>query len=191
MVNPANEPKGGFYILHGSYFADWNLTTNNIMRGLLATEYYGLVVFGSSTVSGTDWHLQRFALGDPMAIGMWRTINVISPLAPQWLDIMGDPTLRLPVLGPPSGLTGNDGTTVGLGWNCSADSGAQYYVYRSTNNLEGPWTNLTLQPVSNTFYYDNAAPYGPKMYQVRAAKLVTMSSGSFTNLSQGIFVNVN
>ena len=40
-------------------------------------------------------------------------------------------------------------------------------------------------------FSDPAPPVGQKVYQVRALQLVTTGSGSFTNLSQGIFVTVN
>jgi len=52
----------------------------------------------------------------------------------------------------------------------------------------GPWTNLVATSI--TSYTNNPAPSGAKMYQVRGAKLITTGSGSFTNLSQGIFVSL-
>jgi hypothetical protein len=36
-----------------------------------------------------------------------------------------------------------------------------------------------------------AAPSGAKLYQVRAVRLQVTGSGCYTNLSQGVFANVN
>jgi fibronectin type 3 domain-containing protein len=103
---------------------------------------------------------------------------------------MGDPTLRLKVTAPPAGLFGKtSGTGVNLTWNPSPEVDVQYYVYRSSNSLNGPWASLTI--TSSTNYTDNPAPPGAKTYQVRASKLAVSGSGSYTNLSQGIFTDVN
>lgn len=102
----------------------------------------------------------------------------------------GDPTLRWQILAPPSNLNGNDGTTVNLTWTASPEA-SQYWIYRSTSGLTGTWTKLTTDPVSGTSYTDSGAPSGSKLYQARALKLTTSASGSYTNLSMGIFKAVN
>jgi hypothetical protein len=55
------------------------------------------------------------------------------------------------------------------------------------NGLDGPWTKLSASVISGDTYTDNNAPSGAKTYQVRAAYLTSTGSGSFTNLSQGVF----
>ncbi|MCP5528663.1 MAG: hypothetical protein H7A47_17875, partial [Verrucomicrobiales bacterium] len=56
--------------------------------------------------------------------------------------------------------------------------------------LEGPTQKLVSAPLADAAYVDTAAPEGRKCYQVRALAPVTTGSGSFTNLSQGIFAEV-
>jgi hypothetical protein len=189
LTDPAKEPKGGFYMLHGSWFADFNLSTNNIMRALVATPNYGLAVVGNSFAFDNPWYYEPLGLGEPIGAGLLRTINAAGPSAHRWMGLMGDPTLRLQITSPASNLSGNNGANITLTWTASPESDLQYYVYRSVNNLDGPWTKLGI--TSSTTFTDNPAPAGPKMYQVRGARLITTGSGSFTNLSQGIFVNVN
>ena len=184
-----NEPKGGFYMLHASYLADWNLSTNNLVRALLATANYGLAAMCNSFPNDNPWYYEPLGLGEPIGVGALRTINAASPFASRWMALMGDPTLRAQITSPASNLSGNNGTNITLTWAASPESDVQYYVYRSVNDLDGPWTNLGA--TSATSFINNPAPPGPKMYQVRAAKLITTGSGSFTNLSQGIFVNLN
>jgi len=176
-------------MLHGSYLADWNLSTNNITRACLATPNYGLAAIGISTVAEIAWHLESLALGEPIGVAFQRACN-LNPSAHRWFALMGDPTLRLKVTAPPSGLLGNpSSSSVNLTWNPSPEVGAQYYVYRSSSSLTGPWIGLAI--TSSTNYTDNPAPPGAKTYQVRASKLAVSGSGSYTNLSQGIFTNVN
>ena len=176
-------------MLHASYLADWNLSTNNLVRALLATANYGLAAMCNSFSSDHLWYYEPLGLGEPIGVGSLRTINAAGPFASRWMALMGDPTLRAQITSPASSLSGNNGTNITLTWTASPESDVQYYVYRSVNDLDGPWTNLGA--TSATSFINNPAPPGPKMYQVRVAKLITTGSGSFTNLSQGIFVNLN
>ena len=105
---------------------------------------------------------------------------------------MGDPTLRLKITAPVSSLTGisNSGNVV-LTWNPSSETAAQYFVYRSTNGMSGVFTNLTASWTTALSFTDASPPAGQKVYQVRTAKGVTTASGSYTNLSQGLFTTIN
>ena len=82
---------------------------------------------------------------------------------------MGDPTLRLEVTPPPVNLAAtSSGSVVTLSWNPSSAATPQYFVYRSTNGIDGLWTKLTSNPYGTTSFTDSAAPSGAKLYQVRA-----------------------
>jgi hypothetical protein len=137
-----NEPKGGFYMIHGSYLADWNLSTNNLVRALLATANYGLAAMCNSFSSDHLWYYEPLGLGEPIGVGSLRTINAAGPFASRWMALMGDPTLRAQITSPASNLSGNNGTNITLTWAAAPESDVQYYVYRSVNNLDGPWTNV-------------------------------------------------
>lgn len=107
-----------------------------------------------------------------------------------YLSLMGDPTLRLQVLRPPSGISHSLSGGVTLSWSASPDA-SQYFVYRSTTGISGSWTKLPGNPATGTSFNDSAPPAGPKLYQVRSLALKLTGSGSYTNLSQGVFYLVN
>jgi hypothetical protein len=105
---------------------------------------------------------------------------------------LGDPTLRAIVTAPPTEATGRRrGGSVELRWEASPDANAGYFVFRSTTGADGPFEQITAAPVTDTTFTDDDPPGGRKVYQVRAAQLVVTGAGSFTNLSQAVFVTGN
>ena len=101
--------------------------------------------------------------------------------------LLGDPTLRLHVLAPPSGPR-MEGAT--LRWEPSPDADTTgflgYHVLRSTAS-GGPFTRLTEEPVTGTAWTDPAPPPAC-VYQIRAVRLHTSPGGSYHNTSQGAFL---
>jgi hypothetical protein len=100
------------------------------------------------------------------------------------IALMGDPTIRLHQVAPPSGLQAT--TTAGstkLTWTASPDAGLGYHIYRG--NSSG-YTRLSSTPVSALTFTD-ASPVSGTSYMVRAVKLENTPSGSYTNQSQGVF----
>ncbi len=185
------EPLVGFYVLSASYFGAWHLQ-DDFLRAAIATPTYGLeAVYALWQAPARQINLgfEAAALGEPIAAGVGRTIT--NGYAEVEFTLMGDPTLRFQVVGPASGLTATtNSTSVNLAWTASAEPSAQYFVYRSTNGIAGDFLRLS-QAINSLSYTDSSPPAGQKMYQLRAAKLVTTGSGSFTNLSQGVFTTVN
>jgi hypothetical protein len=106
-----------------------------------------------------------------------------------WIHIalLGDPSLRLHPVSPPSALIATPSSTAGidLAWTASPDAGDGYHVYRAPS-LAGPYSKLTANTLTATNYTD---PLGAStnVYMVRAIKLEQSPSGSYNNLSQGIF----
>ena len=111
------------------------------------------------------------------------------------ITIIGDPSIRLHVLAPPTGplaggllsVTGSGSSTV-VSWTASADiSGTAgtygYYVYRSTSQ-NGPFTSPVSGLITGTAFPDTMAPSGQNFYLVRGAKLNTSGSGTYWNLTQ-------
>jgi hypothetical protein len=105
------------------------------------------------------------------------------------IALLGDPTLHLQVTAPPSNLrleSEDDQRT--LFWRPSPVPGARYYVLGAPD-WDSQFKNLTPDGLSKTeFKVEIGAEKA--LYQVRAAALVTTGSGSFTNLSQGIFLEL-
>ena len=143
------------------------------------------------------WHLHPCALGEPLGQALLATVNAEYGLAtfhPQSRTsaILGDPTLRFFVTAPPRDLSAAKvGSTVNLSWNAPPGSPMTFYVYRATE-MEGIFSApLNSAPLLNTGFQDVGAPAGNKVYQVRAAERIVSGSGSFTNLSQGVFITIN
>lgn len=182
-----------FVMLFGSWCGDWD-TQDNIVRSVLATPTYGLV----SLYTGVPhWYLHPLGLGETIgycarltqnntAPGLYRTQVNSSPHMVH-IALMGDPTLRLNPVAPPSALTGaSDAGQVHLNWTASPDPQVLgYQIYRA-GTTHGPFVRLTTSPIATTSFTDPAAPAGAT-YLVRAEKLETTPSGSYFNASQGIF----
>jgi uncharacterized protein (TIGR02597 family) len=179
------------YILRGSYFPDWNYQ-DDFLRAVLGTTNGGLAA--AATFRQKSWRMNGLGAGLPLGSDMLSVVNdTIMPAASSWvfsirsIEIMGDATLRYPVLAPPPTLTQtttND--AVFLSW--SPTSGATgYYVYRSTNGILGQFDRLTSAPVPGTSFRDLPARTGNLLYMIRALSPVTSGEGTFTNISQGVF----
>jgi hypothetical protein len=190
LADPSKEPMVGFYLLSASYFGEWQLT-DDFLRATIATPTYGLEAMYAVRLTTTQLpqYFEPVGLGEPIAEGVIRTITV--GYAEVEITLLGDPTLRFQIVAPASGLAATTNQNgVSLTWTPSVDPGAQYFIYRSTNGLDGDF--LRLSQANNTLSYtDSSPPAGQKTYQVRAAKPIITGSGSFTNLSQAVFATVN
>lgn len=218
LTNPANEPRIGFHLVYGSYFGDWNLKQNNWMRALLATPNAGLAALyyypnkwrlekmglGAPLAVGMQEFNDRSKYVN-YAIFRGRILppfyhSVLAP--PRMLSILGDPTLRAHILPPPlSPQAISTGRQVTLRWKSPDNSNNPnnnpanaedhvYHIYRSTSGVQGNFLHLTsARAIAQTNWTDRFAPLGRKTYAIRAARRQISGSGSYTNLSQAVFVS--
>ena len=190
LTHLQNEPHVAFHLLLGSYFGDWN-STNNFMRATLATPNYGLAAaWMSPGPTPTHWRFQSMGLGEPLGAGLLSTVNdnprQMTGDNVRFLAILGDPTLRLHVITPPSQLTVSRGNAgIELTWR-PGDSAAQYFVYRAPDK-SGPFSRISPVPIDRASFTDKEPSSREPVYMVRAVKLALSGCGSYTNLSQGIF----
>jgi hypothetical protein len=177
-----------FTMMMGSYFGDWD-NSDNVLRAPLGAEGYPLSCCWAGSPA---WHFQHMALGYPIGYSTLITQNnhtcyMIGYGGSQiHIALMGDPTLRLfPVL-PPTGLALEcyPGDAVTLTWEASEDSVIGYHIYRS-ESVRGDFYRLNAEIVEDTTYVDSAPMTGWGVYMVRAVKLETTGSGTFLNLSPG------
>lgn len=197
-----------FTLFLGSWFVEWDRRgpehyqcyQGNPMRTILATPTYGL----TAAWSGRPHHVyHHMGLGETIGYGIRLSQNNNGTRYQNQANnftrgihmaLMGDPTLRLHPVAPPSKFVGtahgNNPFYVNLTWTASADSSVQgYHIYRSPN-ASGPFTRLTTSLVTATTYRDPSPPSGSKIYMVRAVKLETSGSGTYLNPSQGIYTAV-
>jgi hypothetical protein len=194
----ALDPKAVFSVFYGSFFGDWD-TENNFLRAPLATATAGLA---SMWVGRPHWYLHHMGIGETLGYatrlaqnneslylhcpvqGIAGCPSDIAYARQVHIALMGDPTLRLHPIKPPRDLSlTSTATGVQLVWE--DDSPRSYYVYRAPGS-QGPFVRLNNIAIQATTYTDPAGTAGGT-YMVRAVKLQTSASGSYYNLSQGVF----
>jgi hypothetical protein len=186
------DPQAIFYLLHGSYFGDWN-TTDNFLRAAIATPTYGLVSIWSSL---PHWYFHHLALGESIGYsvrlaqnnqnGIYRNSEDLS-IGQVHISMMGDPTLRPFPLAPPANVRLSASDRLYFSWDASSQAVDGYNLYWSTNR-NGPFSRSNRRTITTTSYDISLPTAGHYYYMVKAGALQTTGSGSFNNLSQGIFV---
>ncbi len=178
-----------FTMLFGSYFGDWD-TTDNFLRAPLATTTYGLT---SAWAGRPHWFFHHMGMGETIGYSARATQNNSGIYAGGYgpeihIALMGDPTLRMHVVAPPTALNvilaPGPGTI--LQWTASPDAVLGYNVYRAPAPL-GPLTRINGALVTSTSF--TIAASGGETWAVRAVKLESGASGSYFNASQAAFVN--
>jgi hypothetical protein len=183
-----------FTMFLGSYFGDWD-NESNFLRAPLGSG----MALASCYAGFPHWFVHHMALGETIGFGTRLSQNnrnrgLYSPQTESTrqvhMALMGDPTLRMHPVVPPSDLSVTvTSQGIALRWNPSSDIALQgYHVYRgSTSN--GPFTRLTGdRPIAESTLADDPPP-GIAAYMVRAIKLETSTSGTYQNASQGIFAS--
>lgn len=186
-------PKTAFYLMFGSWFADWS-QSDNILRSALASRELGLAAawcgrphlfFHHMGVGETIGHGIRLSQNNP---GTLYQNQVQRQLRGIHVALLGDPTLRLHVIAPPTeARSETTGADVVLTWKPSPDKITGYHVYRAPG--DGRFTRITGSPVGETRFVDPNRAREVGGYMVRAVALNTGPSGSYVNASQGAFAS--
>jgi Ca2+-binding RTX toxin-like protein len=177
-----------FQMLFGSYFGDWD-NTNNVLRAPLCNPTYGLT---SCWAARPNWFIHHMGLGKPIGHGArlstTDSLYDMSYCARQvHIALMGDPTLRLQYVIPPSALNATAaGGNVDLTWTASPDTGILGYNVYCSADPGGPFTRLNADLVPDVSYTDTDPLIGESAYMVRAVRLEESASGTYYNASQGI-----
>lgn len=187
---------GVFNMSFGSYFGDWD-NKNNFLRAPLASGNALTNVWAAIPA----WYFHHMAMGDNIGHSTLVSMNntIYTPLTDGWqatmgkthLALMGDPSLRLKFLVPPSNLVvSNAGGMASFAWSPSTEAVDGYHLYQ-VNASTGALTRLTNTPVTGTTYSPGSIPFSSTTeYMVRAVKLLNDPSGSYYNLSLGAFSTV-
>ncbi|MCP4548546.1 MAG: hypothetical protein GY835_18980 [bacterium] len=182
-----------FSPLYGSYFGDWHYP-DCVLRSPLAAEGQPLVCFWAGCPT---WSLHHMSLGFPIGYSTVVTQNNTHLYTPSdgsrqiRIALMGDPTLRMFIVKPPSALTLSEAEegAIDLSWTSSSDATEGYHVYRAPE-LYGEFIRLTTTPIAATNFRDPAPLPEDNIYMVRALKLQQSASGTFLNLSAGIIDSI-
>ncbi|MEO5959880.1 MAG: fibronectin type III domain-containing protein, partial [Opitutaceae bacterium] len=185
-------PKATFYMVFGSWLSEWT-RPDNLMRTILAAPTYGL----GSVWSGRPHHFcHTMGSGQTIGDGVRLTQNnnglfyrsfIQRHLRSLHIALMGDPTLRLHQVAPPTNLqAAPNGGEVTLTWNASADSVFGYRVYRSAA-AGAPFERISSELHTETRFVDRPERPAEAVYMVRAVALHLGASGSYYLASQGAF----
>jgi len=182
-----------FTSLFGSYFGDWD-SNNNFLRAPLAAGR----ALASFWAGRPHWQIHHMGLGEPIGYGTRLSQNnqniYFAGAFPRRIHIalMGDPTLRMQYINPPSALVlspANNQNHVLATWTAAAGTVLGYHLYAGQNEL-GPYTRVNTQLITATTFTDTMPRAGVSWYMVRAVNLDTTASGTFYNASQGILSSI-
>lgn len=193
-----------FMQLYGSYFVEWAKggitgTVNGLFRATLANP--GMPLATCWTGGSPRWYFHHMGLGETIGFSTLQSQNNTSLYDPGnntllggvHMVLMGDPTLRLHAVYPVSSLHVSQlSTSLQLSWTPSPDSEILgYNIYRS-DAITGDFIKLNTSLITNTGYSDNAPMLNKNnLYMVRAVKNEISATGSYQNMSEGIFVSAS
>ena len=191
-VGEPGEPRVVFSMLFGSYFGDWD-SRDNLLRATIATTNYTLA---SLWATRPPLHLHHMGVGKTIGFstrvsqnndGILYSANGFQRFV--HVALMGDPTLRMHIVAPVSGVTAaaNGVGGANVSWNASPDTVLGYHVYKSPV-AAGPFARVNEHLITGTSYTDTNSPT-PCVYMVRAVTLEVSGSGSYYNPSTGIFAD--
>lgn len=191
-----------FTALFGSYILQWD-TSNNLLRSVLANEGYGLTATWGQRPEIFYHHM---GLGDTVGFGNLTSQNNSMSSSNGYnqnsssfyqqgisINLQGDPTLRMHVVAPPSGLSATDVSGgISLAWAASPDTDVVgYHIYRAPSGSQAYQRLTTSAYVAGTNFTDtdSSPSTGTHQYMVRAVKIEESGSGTYHNLSQAVFSN--
>ncbi|MFZ1688026.1 MAG: T9SS type A sorting domain-containing protein, partial [Flavobacteriales bacterium] len=161
-----------------------------------------MIASGDGLTSGygskPSWFMHTMGMGEPIGTSVLLTMNNTSMYSPAadggmsnlvraHLALMGDPTLRLRMVAPPTNFAvTNASGLAAFSWTASTDNVLGYNIDRINTN--GSHTRVNTSLITGTTFQNASVPFvSGAQYMVRAQKLQTTSSGSFFNLSLGTF----
>jgi hypothetical protein len=178
-----------FTILFGSYFGDWD-RQNNLLRAALASG----TILTNCWAGRPNWQFHHMAMGYPIGFSTKLSQNssntqYVSGFGARSIHIalMGDPTLRMHPVDPPSNLliTEAEGHAL-LNWEASTEDDPLYHIYRKSPDALF-FERITDGVIEENNFVDSCLTAGEEYdYLVRTVKLELTASGSYVNLSQGI-----
>ncbi len=168
---------------------------DNFLRASLASKGWSLTCI----YDAWPYHIYHMmGMGETIGYGVRTTQNNIdtydfnSDKRGMHVNLLGDPTLRMHIVCPVNSLqsTITADSSVMLAWKPADDSIIGYHVYKLDTTLN-EYNKITSEPITDTWFEDTLPDAGNNYYMVKTFKLSEVTSGSYYNLSQGIFDTIN
>ncbi|HSH19399.1 MAG TPA: T9SS type A sorting domain-containing protein, partial [Draconibacterium sp.] len=195
-------PKTVFTAFYGSRFGDWD-SENNFMRAALASKGW---ILTTCWAGRPHYTFHQMGMGETIGYCVRATQNNMYNYycgATQTkrgihISLLGDPTLRMHIVRPLEGLKATimnssanaNNQSIVLSWDGTDDSIVEYYIYK-LDTLTNNYIKIANSPAMETRFEDKNPEGGNNYYMVRVRKLSRVVSGSFYNLSQGIFDTIH
>ena len=182
-------PRADFAFFLGSYFSDWNFTTNNWCLANLTDSNNTVAVLGASPVPPK---FQSLAGNKPIGYATYWTSGALRlPIGVAFeyahVTCLGDPTLRIIWPASPTGFTATrSGSNVLLSWSTIPTGMLGAVVEVSAPSDNGSWRLLTWPPATGTSLSYSSPGGANEQFRLRLAHNITAGTTSLTNLSQGI-----
>lgn len=193
----AKHSQAVFNFLFGSYLGDWD-NQDNLLRAPLGGTSASLGL-ASAWAGRPHWHLHPLGLGETIGDCTRRSQNNLASFPGGYesnntargvhIALMGDPTLRLHPVKPPTKLvTKPAAKQITLSWRAGGDSPVEGYIVSRATSPLGPFVRLRGGVAAGASFVDRSVEPGVNYYYlVRAVKRETTTSGSYLNSSQGLF----
>jgi len=204
-----------FTTMHGSYYGHWDsaMHPNVVLLAPLAAEGYVLSTYYHEQMMSFDSSAMGEAIGYElytMAANAFMPESTFFNIHKRYIQygwivngntylyadrpnnyttLMGDPTLRLRVVAPPTNVTVSiDGTDNVISWTSASDTNIHgYHLYRGPMTNQNGFMRITSTPVMTGSFRDVNAATVAYRYMVRTVKLEQTANRSYYNASQGIF----
>ena len=183
-------PKTVFTAFYGSRFGDWD-SENNFMRAGLASNGWILTCCWAGRPQYTFHQMGMGAtIGECVRATQNNLYTYYSGLTNRGIheSLLGDPTLRMHIVSPVNSLKSEktENQTVLLSWEKPENDIIGYYIYK-LDPYSNKYLRISEALVEENYFEDNFPQEGNNCYMIRALKLSKVVSGSYYNLSQGVF----
>jgi hypothetical protein len=183
---------------YGHYFPDWD-NICNFQRMCIAAPGTSLTQIAAANPSH---YFHMFGLdrtiGETLLENVWNNNqnyhNLSNPNADNYyrrthISMMGDPTLRLIYEKLPLNFTVNsvpNSLSFSLSWESNGDSTANYLIFRASS-YDNNFVQIGTTAANQTNFIDVSPLTNNNIYLIRARSLCVTGSGSYYNLSPGVF----
>lgn len=180
------------YVVFNEHFGSWSVDwdrSDSLLKSHLANSGYGLTSTWGDWGNFTYYHMGvGGTVGDSLLVTQTRGWELIPTTTAVYKSLLGDPTLRLHIVNPPTNVVETpSGGGVNVSWAASTEQSiVGYHIYRALSG-GSDYGLIATTPAGQLSYLDSSGSTAGYDYMVRAVKREDGSSGSYYNLSQGAF----
>ncbi len=184
-----------FSALFGSYHGDWD-SENNLNRSAIFGEPNGLICIWASR---PFWFLHTLGMGELFGEAALLSQNNYANDYPavsyyyrrgNAITLNGDPSLKLRYISPASNLIAEKvSEKINLSWKAPEDKILGFNLYKRNISFNGEFQRVNENLIVAENYSYSESEIGEFEYMIRVVDLVKSETGTYYDMSQGIFSN--